>query len=64
MAASMKMTVFSLMVEAVRTSETSIDFYDFTRRNIPEHSHLHTLCYENLKYQLTQNSPEKIDKSD
>jgi hypothetical protein len=28
------------MMEAVSTSETLADFYDITRRNIPEHTHL------------------------
>jgi hypothetical protein len=42
MAASMKMTAFwhiaiiALMMEAVRTSEMSVNFYETTRRNIPE----------------------------
>jgi hypothetical protein len=30
----------TLMMEAVSTSETSVNFYDTTRRNIPEDSHL------------------------
>jgi hypothetical protein len=48
----MKMTVFSdvaLMMEAVSISETSVNFYETTRRNIPEDSHLHTCSRENLK---------------
>jgi hypothetical protein len=45
----MKMTVFwdvtpcraiALMMEAAITSETSVNFYQTTRRNIPEDSHL------------------------
>jgi hypothetical protein len=28
------------MMEAVSTSETSVNFYEITRRNIPEDSHL------------------------
>jgi hypothetical protein len=28
------------MMEAARTSETSVNFYQTTRRNIPEDSHL------------------------
>jgi hypothetical protein len=42
----MKMTVFwaiVLMMLAVSTSETSVNFYQTTRRNIPEDSHLHEL---------------------
>jgi hypothetical protein len=56
MAASMKMTAFwdiepcslvevdrrfiALTMEAVNTSETSVNFYETTRRNIPEGYHL------------------------
>jgi hypothetical protein len=32
------------MMEAVRTSETSVNFYQSTRRNIPEDSHLDLLA--------------------
>jgi hypothetical protein len=49
-AASMKVTVFwdiapyslmiALMMEAVSTSETSVNLYQTARRNIPEDSHL------------------------
>jgi hypothetical protein len=44
-AASMKMTVIwdaiiALMMEAVSTSGTLINFYETTRRNIPDNSHL------------------------
>jgi hypothetical protein len=44
--ASMKMTVFwdaaiALIVVTVRTPETSVNFYETVRRNIPEDSHLH-----------------------
>jgi hypothetical protein len=48
----MKMTVFRVMVEAVCTSETSVNFYQTTRRNIPEDSHLYTRRRENLKSHL------------
>jgi hypothetical protein len=49
--ASKKMTVFldvapcrALMMEATRTSETTVNFYQTTRRrNIPEHCHLQVL---------------------
>jgi hypothetical protein len=37
------------MMEVVSTSETSVNFYDTTRRNIPEDSRLHTRRRENLK---------------
>jgi hypothetical protein len=33
--------VIALMMQAVSTSETSVNFYQTTRRNIPEDSHLH-----------------------
>jgi hypothetical protein len=50
----MKLTVFwdvalcslamiALMMEAASTSETSVNFYQTTRRNIPEDNHLHLL---------------------
>jgi hypothetical protein len=40
----MKMTSsFALMIEAVSTSETSVNFYQTTRRNTPEDSHLYIL---------------------
>jgi hypothetical protein len=38
-----------LMMEAASTSETSVNFYQTTRRNNPEDSHLHTRRRENLK---------------
>jgi hypothetical protein len=38
-----------LMIESVSTSETSVNFYETTRRNIPEGRHLHTRRRENLK---------------
>jgi hypothetical protein len=38
-----------LMVEAVRTSETSANTYLTTRQYIPEDSKLHTRRRENLK---------------
>jgi hypothetical protein len=40
---------FSLMIEAVSTSETPVNFCHTTRRNIPEDSHLHTRRRKNLK---------------
>jgi hypothetical protein len=41
-----------LMMEAESTSETSVNFYQTTRRNIPEDSHLHIRRCENLKSQI------------
>jgi hypothetical protein len=40
------------MVEAASTSETSVNFYQTTRRTTPEGSHLHTHRRENLKSHL------------
>jgi hypothetical protein len=37
------------MMEAVSTSETSINFYQITRRYNTEDSNLHTRRHENLK---------------
>jgi hypothetical protein len=40
--------VLPLMMEAARTSETSVNFYQTTRRN-PEDIHFHNRRRENLK---------------
>jgi hypothetical protein len=37
----------ALMMESVITSETSVNFYHATLRNIPKDSHLHTCHLEN-----------------
>jgi hypothetical protein len=42
----------ALMMEAVRTSETSVNFNVTTRRNIPEESKRHARRRENLKSHL------------
>jgi hypothetical protein len=39
----------ALMMEAARTSETLVNFYQTTRFYNPEDSHLHTHRRENLK---------------
>jgi hypothetical protein len=52
----------ALMMEATNTSETSVNFYQTTRRNIREVSHLHTRRRDNLKSQqeiLSQNMKER-----
>jgi hypothetical protein len=36
----------ALMMEAVSTSETSVSYYQTTRRNIPEDNHLHIRHHE------------------
>jgi hypothetical protein len=38
------------MMEAASTSETSVNFYQTTRRYNPEDSHLHNRRRENLKF--------------
>jgi hypothetical protein len=37
--------MIALMMEAVRTSETSVNFYETTRRNIPEGCHRFFLSF-------------------
>jgi hypothetical protein len=39
-------------MEAASTSETLVNFYQTTRRNVPEDSHLHIRRHENLKSHL------------
>jgi hypothetical protein len=41
--------LIALIMEAESTSETSINFYQNTRRNNPEDSHLHARRSETLK---------------
>jgi hypothetical protein len=50
----------AMMMEAVSTSETSVNFYQTTRRNIPEDSHLHNRRRKNLKSKI--NSERKTCK--
>jgi hypothetical protein len=42
-------SIIALMMEAARTSETSVDIQLRTRQYIPEDSELHTRRRENLK---------------
>jgi hypothetical protein len=42
-------SITAVMMEALRTSETSVNFNVNTRRYIAEDSKLHTRCRENLK---------------
>jgi hypothetical protein len=51
-------TIIAMMMETVSTSETSVNFYQTTRRNIPEESHLYIRCRENLKTHLVNLSGE------
>jgi hypothetical protein len=39
-----------VMMEAANTSETSVNFYQATRRNIPEESHFHVSPLPNWPY--------------
>jgi hypothetical protein len=43
------LAIIALMMEAARTCETLINFYQTTRRYNPEDSHLRTHRRENLK---------------
>jgi hypothetical protein len=45
-------TLIALLLEAASTSETSVNFYETTRRYIPEDSHIPTRRHENLKFHL------------
>jgi hypothetical protein len=38
----LQIIIIALMMEAIITSGTSANFYQITRRNNPEDSHLHT----------------------
>jgi archaellum biogenesis protein FlaJ (TadC family) len=42
-------SIIALMMEAVRTSETSVNIYLITQQYIPQDSKLHTCRRENLK---------------
>jgi hypothetical protein len=41
--------IIAVMMEAASTSETSVNFYQTTRRYYPEDNHLHIRRRENLK---------------
>jgi hypothetical protein len=51
------------MIEAARTSETSVDIYLTTRQYIPEDSELHTRRRENLKSHMFLRMFIKFDTS-
>jgi hypothetical protein len=40
----------ALMIEAVNTSETSVNFYETTQRNIPKDDHFHIRRREIISY--------------
>jgi hypothetical protein len=44
--AAARSLLIALMMEAASTPETSVNFYQNTRFNIPEDSHLHTKCWQ------------------
>jgi hypothetical protein len=48
-AASIIWAMIALMMEAASTSETSVNFYQTTRRYNPKDSHLRSRRRENLK---------------
>jgi hypothetical protein len=47
--ATVSREIIALIMEAVSTSETSLNFYRIERRSIPEESSFHTRPRENLK---------------
>jgi hypothetical protein len=51
----MRTAFTALMMEAVRTSGTSVYFHETTRRYIPESCHLHRLWSEFLFFLSLQN---------
>jgi hypothetical protein len=40
-ASNIRVSIIALMMEAASSSKTSVNFYQTTRRNNPEDSHLH-----------------------
>jgi hypothetical protein len=48
-----------LMMEAVCTSETSVNFYETTWCNIAEDSHLNSRSHENLKSYLAKKRTQR-----
>jgi hypothetical protein len=43
-------TIITLIMDAARTSETLVNVYQTTQRDLPEDSHLHIHCCENLQF--------------
>jgi hypothetical protein len=52
--------VVALMMEAARTSETVINFYQTKRRYNPEDSHLRTHRRENLKFYVVYSDMHSV----
>jgi phosphomannomutase len=46
------------MMEAVRTSETSVNIHKTARHNVPEDNHFHTYRHDNRKSQHEQASSD------
>jgi hypothetical protein len=53
--------VVALMMEAASISETSVNFYQITRRNNPEDSHLRSFYFHGL-YRAIPSMDEKINR--
>jgi hypothetical protein len=53
--ATIAASIIALIMEAARTPETLVNFYQATRRYNPEDSHLRTHRRENLKSYVAQN---------
>jgi hypothetical protein len=50
-----RLPIIALMMRAANTSETSVNFYQTTRRNKPEDNHLYSRRHESLKSHLKIN---------
>jgi hypothetical protein len=53
-------SIISLMMEAISTSETSVNFYETKRRSIPEGCQLHTCRRENLKSHMKHTDVQNL----
>jgi hypothetical protein len=53
--------IVKAMMEAESTSETSVTFYQTTRRNIPEDSNFHACRRENLKSHIQIKGARNLD---
>jgi hypothetical protein len=55
-------SIIALMMEVVRTSDTSVNINFTTQRHIPEDSKLHTRCHGNLKSYISLNVHMKTER--